>query len=292
METLTQTNASLPVFRKGKVRDTYVLDDTLLMVSTDRLSAFDVVFNEGIPEKGAVLNNLSIFWFNQTRHIIPNHFISDQLPKKVPKEFHRRSMIVKKSEPLKIECIVRGYLTGSGWKDYQKTGKVCGITLPQGLKNGSELPEPIFTPSTKADAGHDANITADEAKKIVGEDTFNFVREKAIEIYKFGKVHANKCGLILVDTKFEFGHLTAEDGRKSIILIDECMTPDSSRYWIKADYDAGKLTSLDKQYVRDYLETLNWNKTPPPPPLPEDIVQKTTERYLQAYKMLTGKELK
>lgn len=287
MDTITQTDVKeLKKFSKGKVRDTYELDSNLLMVSTDRLSAFDVVFNEGIPNKGAVLNNLSIFWFLKTREIIKNHFITDAVPENLPEYLQKRSMIVVRAKPIQLECVVRGYLTGSGLKEYEKTGTVCGIELPKGLKNGSELPEPIFTPSTKATTGHDQNITGDEAAKIVGQDTFDTVRKKAIELYKFGKHHALKCGLVLADTKFEFGYFNNET-----ILIDEALTPDSSRYWLKDDYDKGKLTSLDKQYVRDYLERIKWNKSPPPPELPKEVVEKTTKRYLQAYKMLTGKEL-
>lgn len=285
-EVITETTANLKKFSKGKVRDTYEIDNDLLMVSTDRLSAFDVVFKEGIPHKGAVLNNLSIFWFLKTRDIIKNHFITDAIPANLPKYLERRSMIVTRAKPIHLECVVRGYLTGSGLKEYEKTGKVCGIELPKGLKNGSELPEPIFTPSTKAQTGHDENINEAQARKIAGDSVVEFVKRKSIELYKFGKHHALKSGLVLADTKFEFGQLGNE-----IILIDEALTPDSSRYWLKDDYEKGKLTSLDKQFVRDYLEGIKWNKNPPPPQLPKDIIDKTSERYLQAYQMLTGKNL-
>ncbi len=293
MQIITTTNLSLPLLRKGKVRDTYVLDDSLLMVATDRLSAFDVVFNEGIPRKGEVLCQLSRFWFGRTKRIIHNHYITDAVPKApagLPSWLKGRSMVVCRAEPLKLECVVRGYITGSAWKEYQQRGSVCGITLPAGLKNGSELPEPIFTPSTKADVGHDENVDEETARRIVGAESFAFVKAKAIELYLFAKKHALKSRLVLADTKFEFGYRTA-NGKKDIILIDEALTPDSSRYWLKDKYDQGILESLDKQFVRDYLERTGWNKSPPPPPLPKDVVEKTTERYLQAYKMLTGKPL-
>lgn len=301
METITETRLNLPSFYKGKVRDTYKLDKELLMVSTDRLSAFDVVFKEGIPNKGAVLNNLSIFWFLQTREIIKNHFLTNAIPADLPKYLENRTMIVHKTEPITLECVVRGYITGSALKEYQKTGKVCGIELPKGLKNGDELESPVFTPSTKAQTGHDQNITETEARKIVDDSTYDVIKQKSLELYNFGKHHAKKCGLILADTKFEFGHYENGNGSnnggitngngKKIILIDEILTPDSSRYWLKEKYDHGILESLDKQFVRDYLEKTNWNKTPPPPSLPNDVIENTSKRYLQAYKMLTGKDL-
>ncbi len=290
METITSTDLDLKLLRRGKVRDTYVFGNQLLMVATDRLSAFDVVFREGIPRKGEVLNKLSIFWFMKTMKIIDNHFITDAVPEGLPSYLQRRTMIVRRSEPVKLECVVRGYITGSAWKEYQQGGTVCGIELPEGLKNGSELPEPIFTPSTKAEKGHDENIDEDGARKIVGDETYEFVKKKSIELYLAGKEHALGCGLVLADTKFEFGHYE-NMGKKSIILIDEAMTPDSSRYWLKEDYDKGRLESLDKQFVRDYLERIGWNKSPPPPNLPQDVIAKTSERYLQAYRMLTGKSL-
>lgn len=291
MDAVTKTSLELKRFSKGKVRETYELDENLLMVATDRLSAFDVVFNEGIPFKGNVLNSLSVFWFLKTRDIIRNHFITTAIPASLPKYLEGRSMIVQKTEPLKLECVVRGYLTGSGLKEYEKTGKVCGIELPKGLKNGSELPEPIFTPSTKAEKGHDENIDESGARKIVGDESFEFVREKAIALYKFAKAYALKCGLVLADTKFEFGYVPNGNGGRQIILIDEALTPDSSRYWLREKYDKGVLESLDKQYVRDYLEKLKWNKSPPPPALPPEVIANTTQRYLQAYRMLTGTEL-
>lgn len=290
MEIIRETELELPLLRKGKVRDTYLINSHLLMIATDRLSAFDVVFNEGIPRKGEVLTKLSIFWFKQTTEIIENHFLTNAIPSDLPGYLNGRSIIVEKAEPLPLECVVRGYITGSAWKEYQKSGTVCGIELPKGLKNGSELPKPIFTPSTKAEKGHDENINEEQAKKIVGEEAYQTVKQKSIELYNFGKNHANKSGLVLADTKFEFGYHN-KDGKRRIVLIDEALTPDSSRYWLKEKYENGVLESLDKQFVRDYLEKTNWNKSPPPPTLPEDVIKRTSERYLQAYKMLTGKEL-
>jgi len=286
MQPITSTELDLQLVKKGKVRDTYALDDTLLMIATDRLSAFDVVFSEGIPRKGEVLTNLSVFWFEKTRDIIENHLISDRPPENLPDFVRGRSMVVKKCQPVMLECVVRGYITGSAWKEYQKSGTVCGIQLPEGLKNGSELPGPIFTPSTKAEKGHDQNVTEEQAMEIVGKEVYETVKTKSLQLYDYGKKHALANGLVLADTKFEFGSL---DGK--IILIDEALTPDSSRYWMKGKYDQGVLESLDKQYVRDYLERTDWDKTPPPPALPAEVVQKTSERYLQAYRMLTGKEL-
>ena len=291
MDIITDTKLDLPLVRKGKVRDTYQLDNNLLMVASDRLSAFDVVFKEGIPHKGAVLNSLSIFWFKLTSDIVKNHFITNAIPAVLPAFLEKRSMIVSRAEPVQLECVVRGYITGSAWKEYEKTGKVCGIELPKGLKNGSELPHPIFTPSTKAQKGHDENITEDAARKIVGADTYDFIRKKSLEIYGFGKSHARKSGLVLADTKLEFGSILDATGHKQTILIDEILTPDSSRYWLRDEYEKGNTVSLDKQFVRDYLEKTGWNKSPPPPALPADVIENTSKRYLQAYKMLTGKEL-
>jgi phosphoribosylaminoimidazole-succinocarboxamide synthase len=291
MDVITETKLDIPLLRKGKVRDTYQLDNNLLMVSSDRLSAFDVVFKEGIPNKGAVLNSLSIFWFKLTTDIVKNHFITNAIPAKLPAYLEKRSMIVTKAEPIPLECVVRGYITGSAWKEYQKSGSVCGIKLPEGLKNGSELPHPIFTPSTKAQTGHDENITEEKAKSIVGESAFDFMKRKSLEIYAFGKSHAKKSGLILADTKLEFGYYMDTNGHKTMILIDELLTPDSSRYWLKDEYEKGNLVSMDKQFVRDYLEKTSWNKSPPPPALPAEVIENTSKRYLQVYKMLTGKDL-
>ncbi|MFA5412553.1 MAG: phosphoribosylaminoimidazolesuccinocarboxamide synthase [Candidatus Micrarchaeia archaeon] len=286
MEIITHTDLDLPLIHRGKVRDVYSFGENILMVATDRVSAFDVVFNEGVPYKGAVLNSLSAFWFRKTEEIIDNHMISTEMPEGLPPYLKGRSMIVKKAEPFKIEAVVRGYLTGSGLKDYQKDGKVGGVQLPKGLKNGSKLPEPLFSPSTKAAQGHDQNITFDDVNKILGNEAASYVRDKAIELYEFGHEHLSKCGFVLADTKFEFGLFEDE-----IILIDECMTPDSSRYWDKIEYDNGKLVSSDKQYLRDYLETLDWNKTPPPPPIPADVINNLSRKYLNAYERITGHKL-
>jgi phosphoribosylaminoimidazole-succinocarboxamide synthase len=289
METITSTSLDLPLQHKGKVRDTYVLDERLLMIATDRLSAFDVVFKEGIPRKGEVLNQLSAFWFEKTKKIIKNHFLSLELPisNKLPRFLRGRSMVVEKCTPLPLECVVRGHITGSAWREYQKKGSVCGIQLPAGLHDGSELPSPIFTPSTKAEKGHDENIDEKKARSLVGDETFETVRQKSIELYDFADAYARGRGLVLADTKFEFGL----DKERQVMLIDEALTPDSSRYWLEEKYDVGILESLDKQYVRNYVESTGWNKSPPPPPLPAEIVSKTTERYLQAFMMLTGKKL-
>jgi phosphoribosylaminoimidazole-succinocarboxamide synthase len=236
-----------------------------------------------------VLNRLSAFWFGKTGGVIKNHFVSLTLPegRKLPANLRGRSMVVEKCTPLPMECVVRGHITGSAWKEYRKKGSVCGIGLPAGLHDGSELPNPIFTPSTKAEKGHDENITEAQARKLVGDEAFDYVRQKAIELYDFADAYARERGLVLADTKFEFGR--DRDGK--IMLIDEALTPDSSRYWLEEKYDAGILESLDKQFVRDYLESTGWDKSPPAPALPPDIVRKTSERYLQAYLMLTGKSL-
>lgn len=286
MDAITNTEVGMPLLHRGKVRDVYSFGENILLVATDRVSAFDVVFNEGIPHKGEVLNMLSSFWFNKTRDIIDNHMLTTEIPDGLPPYLRGRSMIVKKTTPMKIEVIVRGYLTGSGLKDYQNSGKVCGIELPPGLKNGSRLPEPIFTPSTKAEKGHDVNITLNEANKIVGAEAAAYIRDKAMELYKFGHSHLWEKGFVLADTKFEFGIF-----REEIILIDECMTPDSSRYWDRAEYEKGNLVSSDKQYLRDYLETLDWGKSPPPPALPKEVVDELSRRYLDAYSRITGHKL-
>lgn len=287
METLTHVDLHLPLVRRGKVRDSFLLDDSILMVATDRLSAFDVVFSQGIPHKGAVLTQLSKFWFDKTSHIIPNHIISMDIPKHLPQNLRGRSMVVKKAIPLRLECVVRGYVTGGGFNEYKKSGSISGISLPSGLKNGDKLSEPIFTPTTKADQGHDQGVTPGQAINLVGDRTFEFIKKKSIELYQFAHDYALKRGLVLADTKFEFGYLK-EGNHERIILIDEALTPDSSRYWIKEKYDQGTLESLDKQFVRDYLESIKWNKLPPAPILPKEVIDKTTQRYLSAYEILTG----
>ncbi len=290
-----QTNIpGAPAPKRGKVRDIYDLGDKLLIVVTDRISAFDVIMPNGIPDKGVVLNQISLYWFKQVEGIIPNHILSTDIST-LPEPFQKaqdqlinRSMIVKKAKPLPAECIVRGYLTGSGLKEYQKTGKVCGLELPKGLVESSRIPEPIFTPSTKAEQGHDVNISFEEMKKILEDDALaEKVKAVSLAIYKKGRDVADTKGIIIADTKFEFGLFNG-----GLILIDEVMTPDSSRFWPKADYKEGvSQKSFDKQFVRDYLETLkDWNKTPPGPVLPGEIVSKTREKYVEAYERVTGKK--
>ena len=282
----------IPKVRSGKVREMFDLGDSLLMVASDRISAYDVVLPNGIPQKGEVLTMFSHFWFERVSDLVPNHLLAkadEPLPEAVQahaEQIGRRAMVVKKAQPLAIECVVRGYLAGSGWKEYQKQGTVCGIGLPDGLNNSSKLPEPIFTPATKAEEGHDENISFNEAVNIVGKDIADQARDLSIELYKRGRDHAAEKGIIIADTKFEFGIFEGE-----LILIDEVLTPDSSRFWPADLYSPGKSQpSFDKQFVRDYLETLDWDKTPPGPELPEDIVQKTSEKYIEAYTRVTGLE--
>jgi len=280
----------LKLFRRGKVRDVYDLGDKLLIISTDRISCFDVVLADGIPDKGKVLTKLSCFWFDLIKDIVPHHFISanvDDYPqelKKYRRELEGRSMLVAKSKPLPVECIVRGYISGSGWKEYKEKQSVCGVKLSTGLKESDKLPEIIFTPSTKAEVGHDINVAKEFIDKEIGKDLSDAVAKLSIAIYKKASGYAITKGIIIADTKFEFG---MHDGK--IILIDEVLTPDSSRFWPKDEYKpGGAQPSFDKQFVRDYLETLDWDKTPPAPELPEDIIKKTSEKYLQALNMITG----
>jgi phosphoribosylaminoimidazole-succinocarboxamide synthase len=279
--------------KSGKVREIFDLGEALLFVASDRISAFDVVMPNGIPRKGEVLTQLSHFWFDQTEGLVPNHRLargSDALPavlQPFAAQLARRSMIVKKARPLAIECVVRGYLAGSGWKEYKAQQTVCGITLPPGLQESSELPEPIFTPATKAESGHDENIAFEQAAKIVGAETAERARDLSLRIYQFAREYARQRGIIIADTKFEFG---LYDGQ--LILIDEVLTPDSSRFWPADQYQPGRgQPSFDKQFVRDYLESLTWNKTPPGPALPADVVAKTTAKYVEAYERLTGQKL-
>jgi phosphoribosylaminoimidazole-succinocarboxamide synthase len=276
---------------RGKVRDIYDLGDALLIVTTDRISAFDVIMNEAIPDKGFVLTQISAYWFRQMGDIIPNHIISTEV-KDFPAACQQyadildgRSMLVRKATPLPAECIVRGYLSGSGWKDYKATGAVCGIRLPAGLVESSKLPEPIFTPSTKAELGtHDENITFAEMARLCGEETARKVRDVTLKIYSKARDIADAKGIIIADTKFEYGMYNGE-----LIIIDECMTPDSSRFWPKDGYQpGGPQPSFDKQFLRDYLETLDWDKTAPAPPLPAEIIRKTGEKYMEALVRLTG----
>ncbi len=280
--------------KRGKVRDIYEIDDKYILVSSDRLSAFDVIMNEGIPKKGKVLTKISEFWFEYVKDEIDNHLIStnvNEYPEvchKYKDELEGRSMLVKKAELIPLECIVRGYISGSGWKEYQKKGSICGIELPGGLVESEKLPEPIFTPSTKAEIGdHDENISEEKAVEIVGKETFDFLKKVTISIYQKAYEYAYERGIILADTKMEFGYYEGK-----IILIDELLTPDSSRFWPKDDYEKGRAqVSYDKQYVRDYLLSVNFNKQPPPPTLPDEVIKNTSDKYVQALIKLTGKDL-
>lgn len=285
---------NLKLVKQGKVREIYDLGEYFLFVVTDRLSAFDVIMAQGIPHKGEVLNKISEFWFNFSKEIIPNHVVSTDV-KDFPKEcaeyagvLEGRSMLVKKAEVIPIECIVRGYISGSGWNDYRKTGKISGIELPEGLVESEKLPEPIFTPSTKAEIGeHDENITNDRAREIAGEEIYNKIKSASLNIYKAASEFALSKGIIIADTKMEFGVYDGE-----VILVDELLTPDSSRFWPLDKYEKGRAQeSFDKQFVRDYLLSINFNKMPPPPPLPEDVIRITSEKYLEALGMLTGRKI-
>ena len=289
----TRLNGLAPQ-RHGKVRDIFDLGDTLLLVATDRISAFDYVLGSGIPDKGKVLTQLSAFWFARTESIVPNHLLSmdaRNYPDGLDREadiLGGRSMLVRKTRPVPVECVARGYLSGSGWKEYKTSGSVCGVPLPSGLRESDRLPTPIFTPATKEDSGHDINISEEEAGRLVGVDLISRLRDLTLALYEHGAAHAESRGIILADTKFEFG-LTASG---EIILIDEVMTPDSSRYWPRDQYEpGGAQPSFDKQFVRDYLEEIRWNKQPPVPSLPDAVVLKTREKYLEAYRRLTGHEL-
>jgi phosphoribosylaminoimidazole-succinocarboxamide synthase len=296
MSTQPLLQLDLPGIKKiksGKVREIFDLGDAFLLVASDRISAFDVIMPNGIPRKGEVLTQISHFWFERFASLVPNHLLAganDPLPANLQpysEKLARRCMIVKKAKPLAIECIVRGYLSGSGWKEYKKSQTVCGIQLPAGLTESAELPEPIFTPSTKAEEGHDENISFERAKEIVGADIATQARDLSLKIYKAGRDYARERGIIIADTKFEFGLF---DGK--LILIDEVLTPDSSRFWPADEYEPGKgQPSFDKQFVRDYLETLDWDKNPPGPTLPGDVVSKTSAKYLDAYERLTGRKL-
>jgi phosphoribosylaminoimidazole-succinocarboxamide synthase len=281
----------LKLVNKGKVRDIYDLGEHLLIVTSDRISAFDVIMNEGIPHKGYVLTQISKFWFEQMTGLVPNHIVAmdvadfPAVTHQYREQLQGRSMLVKKAQPLAIECIVRGYVSGSGWKDYRKTGAICGIKLPEGLQESAILPQTIFTPSTKAELGeHDENISFEQAVALCGEELATQVRDISIRIYEQARALADTKGIIIADTKFEFGTLDGE-----LIWIDEAMTPDSSRFWPKDQYrPGGPQPSFDKQFLRDYLETLDWGKVAPPPPLPAEIVRKTSEKYLEAMTRLTG----
>ena len=294
-DVLRETNLrGLKLLKRGKVRDIYDLDDRLLIVASDRISAYDVVMDDPIPDKGRILTQMSLFWFDKVSRIVPNHVIASD-PTDYPSpcdhfadQLRGRSMLVRKAEPLAVECIVRGYLSGSGWKEYLEQGSVCGIKLPEGLKESQELPSPIFTPSTKAEEGiHDENISFERAAEVIGQDLAEKVREISLAIYQYGRDYAIERGIIIADTKFEFGLC---DGQ--LILIDEVLTPDSSRFWPADEYEPGRpQKSFDKQFLRDYLTEIGWAKQPPPPKLPDEIIQKTREKYLEALRRLTGIEL-
>ena len=289
--------SNLTVHRRGKVRDMYEVGDHLLMVATDRISAYDVVLGSAIPDKGSVLTQLSAFWFGRTGDIVPNHMVSTT-PSEYPAELQRdaemlagRSMLVRRTKPIPVECVARGYLAGSGWKEYQQSGRVCGVQLPDGLRESDRLPQPIFTPATKAESGHDINISEDEAAELIGRPLITQLRDLTLALYAHGAAHAEACGIIVADTKFEFGLAPGPDGDR-VILIDEALTPDSSRFWPQDQYSPGaSQASFDKQFVRDYLDSIKWNRRPPVPELPPDVVERTREKYLDAYRLLTGKAL-
>ncbi len=299
-ETISEPNViletNLPGIRllsRGKVRDIYEVGDELLIVATDRISAFDYILPTGIPRKGEVLTQLSLFWFDFLKGIVPTHIITadvDTYPEPLPQfraQLAGRSMLVTRAEMLPVECVVRGYLAGSGWKDYQQTGAICGIQLPPGLLESSQLPAPIFTPATKATSGHDINISFEEAAEMIGRDVVEKVRDLALDIYSRAAGYARERGIIIADTKFEFGLVDGE-----LILADEVLTPDSSRFWPADEYEPGRpQRSFDKQYVRDYLESIHWDKKPPAPALPPEVARNTSEKYLEAYRRLSGKDL-
>jgi len=307
----------LRLHRRGKVRDVYELGDQLLIVATDRISAFDYVLGSGIPDKGKVLTQLSGFWFAWMGDLVPHHLISmdvDEFPAAArvhADQLRGRTMLARRTDPIPIECVARGYLSGSGWKEYQQSGCVCGIELPRGLRESDRLPEPIFTPATKADSGHDINISMGEAGRLIGEELIGRLKDLTLEIYRRGVTHAESRGIIIADTKFEFGLARRRAGSSAgaqganaeaseggaigdeIVLIDEVLTPDSSRFWPRDQYEPGHgQPSFDKQYVRDYLEEIKWNKQPPVPSLPEDVILKTREKYVEAFRVLSGTDLR
>jgi phosphoribosylaminoimidazole-succinocarboxamide synthase len=295
MTVLVQTALSeANLFHRGKVRDTYDLGDRLLMVATDRISAFDVVLPNGIPDKGRVLTQLSAFWFDLTSDVVPNHFLRlidstevEGVPFAIPPELIGRSMLIRKAKRLDVECVARGYLAGSGWVEYQDSGKVCGIPLPSGLRESDELPEPIFTPATKAESGHDINISFEEVVDLIGERAASVIRSRTLAVYGFARDYARQRGIIIADTKLEFGWVDDK-----LIVIDEILTPDASRFWPADGYQPGQAQpSFDKQYVRDWLISIGWNREPPPPVLPDDVVEGTADKYREAFRRLTGREL-
>ncbi len=291
---LLETNLpGVKLHSRGKVRDIYEVGDELLIVATDRISAFDYILATGIPHKGEVLTQLSLFWFDFFKDMVPTHVITadvDTYPAPLPEfsdQLRGRSMLVSRAKMLDVECVARGYLSGSGWKDYQKTGAICGIPLPAGLRQSDQLPEPIFTPATKATSGHDLNISFEEVVKMLGEEVATKIRDLTLGIYKRAAEYARERGIIIADTKFEFGFIDGE-----LVLADEVLTPDSSRFWPADSYQpGGPQLSYDKQYVRDYLESIHWNKQPPAPALPPEVARNTSEKYLEAYRVLSGKSL-
>jgi phosphoribosylaminoimidazole-succinocarboxamide synthase len=288
----------IAVHRRGKVRDMYEVGEHLLMVATDRISAYDVVLGSAVPDKGRVLTQLSAFWFGRTGQLVGNHMISTD-PGEYPESLRPhaallagRSMLVRRTKPIPIECVARGYLSGSGWKEYQRDGRVCGVQLPPGLRESDRLPEPIFTPATKAETGHDINISEAEAGRLVGPDLVARLRALTLALYAHGAAHAAAQGIIVADTKFEFGIVAGPEGRDEILLIDEVLTPDSSRFWPAERYAAGgPQPSFDKQYVRDYLDRIEWDRKPPAPALPDDVVTNTRLKYVEAYRLLAGRDL-
>lgn len=289
----------LRLHARGKVRDLYALNDRLLFVATDRISAFDVVLPNGIPDKGRILTQLSVFWFERLRDVVPTHFVTadvGEFPESLRahrEQLEGRSMLVRRAQPAPVECVVRGYLAGSGWREYRQTGKVCGIPLPAGLRESEQLPEPIFTPATKAQTGHDENISFEEMARRIGGPLAEELRALSLRIYRHAAEYARSRGLLLADTKFEFGHEGGPESGKPTVLIDEVLTPDSSRFWSAAEYQPGRSQPpFDKQLVRDYLERCGWNKQPPAPVLPAEVVEATRERYLQAFQRLSGRELR
>ena len=287
-QALTQTHLELPLFSRGKVRDTYHLDDRrLLIVSTDRISAFDYVLPTAIPDRGRVLTQLSAFWFDKTRDVVPNHLLATSYDGLTP-DVEGRCMVVKRAERINFECVVRGYLAGSAWAEYRRSGTVAGEPLPEGLRESEKLPEPVFTPATKADAGHDENITFDRVRSEVGGELADRLKDASLRLYDVAARHAGQQGLILADTKFEFGLIDGE-----LVLIDEALTPDSSRYWDAEAYEVGTSPeSFDKQFVRDWLTNRSgWDRDSLPPPLPDDVVEQTRQRYLTAFERLTGRSL-
>jgi phosphoribosylaminoimidazole-succinocarboxamide synthase len=288
----------LTLHRRGKVRDVYEVGSDLLIVATDRISAFDYVLGSGIPDKGKVLTQLSGFWFERMGDLVPHHMISmdaEAFPTELRAHsalLQGRAMLVRRTRPVPVECVARGYLSGSGWKEYQQSGSVCGVELPRGLRESDRLPGPIFTPATKAESGHDINITEAEAGRIVGADVIARLKALTLMIYARGAAHAESKGIIVADSKFEFGLVGDGAAASDVVLIDEVLTPDSSRFWPSAQYEPGHgQPSFDKQYVRDYLEEIRWNKQPPVPSLPDDVVRRTREKYVEAYRLLSGREL-